>query len=239
VDLDLCHPDRAKTLAAYLSPSDTLIIAVAKIPCRNDTALIRNTWMTTTLCEALARQPVAHVVNVSSDAVYGPIAGAITEKSRTRPTSLLGVMHLAREAALLSVAPSLLIVRPVALFGHGYPHDTYGPNAFLRDALNERTITLCGEGSELRDHMHVRDAARVIVDATLTRQCGILNIATGRAHTFHDIAIAIAEHTGAKIVSRSRPPLPEVGRTFDTSRLQPFISTPFTSPLEVSKWASK
>jgi nucleoside-diphosphate-sugar epimerase len=195
--------------------------------------------MTVTLCEALALQPVAHVVNVSSDAVYGPIAGAITEKSRTRPTSLLGVMHLAREVALLSVAPSLLIVRPVALFGHGYPHDTYGPNEFLRDALERKLITLCGDGSELRDHMHVEDAARVIVDATLARQCGILNIATGVTYAFLDIALAIAVHTGVKIISRSRPPLRELGRTFDILRLKPFISTPFTSPLEVAKWASK
>jgi nucleoside-diphosphate-sugar epimerase len=98
-DIDLCADDAAQLLALRLRPTDTLIIAAAELPCRNEASLIANTWITATLCEALARQPVDYVINISSDAVYGPIEGPITEHSPTRPTSLLGAMHLSREAA--------------------------------------------------------------------------------------------------------------------------------------------
>ena len=232
--IKLCQPE---LLAKRLDPNDTLIIAAAKLPCRDSDAMIHNMWMTTTICEALARKPVAHVVNISSDAVYGPIEGAITERSPTWPESLLGAMHLSREAALLSVASSLLIVRLVALFGPRYTGDTYGPNSFLRDARRGVPITLYGDGSELRDHMYVWDAAQLIAEATLARHCGVLNLATGSLYTFSSIARAVAEAARAKIVFRESRPH-EMKREFDTSRLQPFISMRFTSPLEVEKWAS-
>src|SRR5262252_6575632 len=68
--LDLLASDAATRLADTLRPEDVLVFASAMAPCRNLQMLRENVVMAEAVCAALMERPVAHVVYLSSDAVY-------------------------------------------------------------------------------------------------------------------------------------------------------------------------
>ena len=145
--LDLLAPNAATTLAAALRPTDTLVFVSALAPVKTSAMLLDNLRMGAAVTTALRQQPVAHVIYVSSYAVYRDSDGPLEETSCAEPGSLHGVMHLAREVMLKAeVAAPLAIVRPTLIYGTNDPHNGYGPNRFRRQAAKGETITLFGEG---------------------------------------------------------------------------------------------
>ena len=164
---------------------------------------------------------MAHLVYVSSDAVYADGPLPLTEASPAAPTSLHGAMHLAREQMLLSIAGSipLAILRPTLVYGAGDPHNGYGPNRFRRQANRGETIVLFGEGEERRDHVDVDDIAEIAALVLDHRSAGVLNIATGTVASFRalaDKAVALAAKPVAIKSSPRTGPMPHNGyRPFD------------------------
>ena len=219
-DLDLLAPDAADRLAALLSPTDSVVAAAAIAPVKNASMLKDNITLAQALTAALAKVPPAHVVNVSSDAVYGDLPVPLTEDNPAAPGSLHGVMHLARELMFRAeVKAPLAMVRPSLLYGAKDPHNGYGPNQFRRKANAGTPISLFGEGEERRDHVYIDDVAEVIARILLHRSTGVLNIATGVVHSFKEIAetaIRLAPRA-VEIVSLPRSgPMPHNGyRPFD------------------------
>lgn len=192
---DLLEPHAANLLAAALSATDTLIFASAKAPCKDLATLRENTLMVEAVCSALKKQPVEHVVYISSDAVYKDSPKPITENSCAEPGSIHGVMHLTREVALhQEFAGPLAIVRPTLVYGYDDPHNGYGPNRFRRLASVAEDITLFGEGEEQRDHVDVEDVADLVRLIVLHRSCGIANAVSGEVVSFRELAeFAIAD----------------------------------------------
>jgi nucleoside-diphosphate-sugar epimerase len=168
--------------------------------------LIDNLRMAEAVCAALAAQSVAHLVYISSDAVYSDDANPVTERSCQQSSSLHGVMHLAREIMLRSALKlPLAILRPTLIYGAKDPHNGYGPNRFRRLAAKGEAITLFGEGEEKRDHVHIADVA-ALVSATLhQRSTGTLNIATGKSTSFREVAEMVAAHSGGSVEIRGTP----------------------------------
>jgi nucleoside-diphosphate-sugar epimerase len=151
--------------------------------------LIENLRMCESVCEALKKTPVKHVVYISSDAVYADSDSPLTERSCAQPGSLHGVMHLAREVMLTNAWQGpLCFLRPTLIYGKDDPHNGYGPNRFLRLSAKGEEIVLFGEGEERRDHVWVEDVADIVSRVLLHRSTGILNIATGEVISFREIA---------------------------------------------------
>src|SRR5262249_43084129 len=96
-EIDLLQPQASATLHRLLRADDSVAFVSALAPTRNNAMLIDNLRMAEAVCAALAAQPVGHLVYVSSDAVYADDANPVTERSCQQPSSLHGVMHLARE----------------------------------------------------------------------------------------------------------------------------------------------
>src|SRR5438477_2838285 len=94
---DLLAPDAAVRLAAELRSGDVLVFVSARAPCKNTEMLIENVRMAAAVCAALVTRPVAHVVYISSDAVYRDSRELLSESSCAEPGSLHGAMHLVRE----------------------------------------------------------------------------------------------------------------------------------------------
>ena len=162
-ELDLLATGAAKRLAEALDPNDVLVFVSAKAPCRDLQMLRENLMMAEAVCSALRQRPVAHVVYISSDAVYKDSKEPLTEASCAEPGSLHGVMHLAREVALRQeFAGPLALIRPTLVYGADDPHNGYGPNRFRRLAAAGQDIVLFGEGEELRDHVNVDDIAELV-----------------------------------------------------------------------------
>ena len=161
------------------------------------------------------------MVYVSSDAVYDENASLVTEASPPGASSYHGLMHLLRERMLIqTVVAPLAILRPSALYGAGDTHNGYGPNRFLRSALERRQIALFGGGEEKRDHLHIADFVHVVDRVIKHRSKGVINVASGTAVTFRKVAETVRRLVGADVAIRaSERTMPITHRHFDTAAL--------------------
>lgn len=218
-EIDLLAEDAASKLAALLRPSDGLVVISAAVPARSPAMLRQNVRMVEAVGEAAAKAPVAHVVYVSSDAVYADEANPVSETSSCQPSTLHGMMHAARELVLQTSARApLAVLRPSLLYGPGDPHNGYGPNRFRRLAARGEPIVLFGDGEELRDHVYIDDVAEVISLTLAHRSRGALNIASGVSVPFRRVAEMVVSHAPAPVEIRATPRQhPIVHRHFDTA----------------------
>jgi UDP-glucose 4-epimerase len=197
---DLLASGAADRLTASLQPADTLIFVSAKAPVKNPAMLLENLRMGEAVCGALQKQPVAHVLYISSDAVYKDSDQPLRETSCAEPGSLHGVMHLAREVMLRAIySGPLAILRPTLVYGLDDPHNGYGPNRFRRLAAEGQEILLFGEGEERRDHVAVEDIAELALRVVLHRSTGVANAVSGDVVSFR----VLAEFCAAQFPKRS------------------------------------
>ena len=200
--VDLTQPQAVATLSGLLRPSDSVIFAAAIDNGNRSTSedVVRNILMARHVAQAIGQTPVAHLTYLSSESIYGNRDGRISEATPAVPTSLYGAMHQMREVILTAEAGvPLAVLRLTGLYGADDTHNAYGPNRFIRQALSENTIQLFGQGEERRDHLHVGEAAAMIVQTAMLQSTGLLNIASGRSLSFFSIAQHIATITGAQI----------------------------------------
>ena len=218
-EVDLLAADATERLARMIRKGDSVVAASAKAPCKDSAMLVDNLRIARAIVQAIAAAEAAHVVNISSDAVYADSPQPLTETSCAQPASLHGAMHLAREVLFKSEqrAP-LAILRPSLLYGAADPHNGYGPNRFRRLADKGEDIVLFGEGEERRDHVFIDDVAELAARVLYRRSAGVLNIATGVVHSFAEIAERVS---GGRSRIRTTPrsaPMPHNGyRAFDIS----------------------
>lgn len=221
-DFDLFAADAAGRLAAVLRADDVLVFASAKAPCKDLAMLRDNLVMGEAVCTALQKRPVAHIVYLSSDAVYKDSGKPLTEASCAEPGALHGVMHLAREVALRQVhAGPLALLRPTLVYGYDDPHNGYGPNRFRRLAGAGKEIVLFGEGEERRDHVDVEDVAELARLIIVHRSAGIANAVSGEVASFRELAEHAAAAFEPRVAIKGSPrsgPMPHDGyRPFDNS----------------------
>lgn len=187
--LDLTTPEAGKQLADRLRPDDALVFVSARAPCKTPALFMENLAMANAVAEAVMRTSPAHLVYISSDAVYQDNLELVREGDCAQPDTLHGAMHVARESLLKAVFKGpLAILRPSLLYGAHDPHNGYGPNRCMRLAAAGETITLFGEGEEQRDHIWIRDVAEIVRLTLMHRSAGLLNIATGHSFSFRAVA---------------------------------------------------
>jgi UDP-glucose 4-epimerase len=221
-ELDLLAEGAGAKLAGLLRPGDAVVTASAIAPCKNTAMLLDNMRIVQTLVLGLSAVPVAHVVNISSDAIYADGPVPLTEETPAAPTSLHGVMHLAREIALRAeVRAPIAMLRPTLIYGAADPHNGYGPNRFRRLAAAGQEIVLFGEGEERRDHVAVGDVAEIALRVLKHGSHGALNVASGEVHSFRDVADMTVALAGTKSAIKPSPrsgPMPHNGyRPFDVA----------------------
>lgn len=189
-DVDLLSADARERLSAQLRPTDSFVAVSAIAPVKTPPMLRENIRMIEVLAEALKASPVAHILNIGSDAIYADSSEPLHEASCTGATSLHGVMHLTRHLLLKEAAAQtpFAALRPTLIYGSDDPHNGYGPNRFRRLAAEGKEIVLFGEGEERRDQVLIDDVAELAVRILLRRSSGILNAATGTVVSFRECA---------------------------------------------------
>lgn len=225
-EVNLLEPASVEKLRGIVHDGDALVFASALTPDKGkDTrTTMKNLAMGEHVAAVVEAVKFAHVIYISSDAVYEDDANPVRESSYASPTTLYGLMHLMRERMILVVAQKsaapVMVLRPCAMYGAGDTHNSYGPNRFLRTALKDRQIALFGQGEEQRDHLHVADCARLIDLCLQHRTAGTLNIATGHAVSFMDVAKTAATVAGGEIQIKGQPRSgPVTHRHFDITEI--------------------
>lgn len=219
-DADLLSPGGADALKTLLKPGDAVVFVSAVAPAKNAAQVMTNLKMAEAAIAAFAAVPPAHLVYISSDAVYADEANPVTERSPVAPSTTHGLMHAARELLFRSEYKGpFAILRPTLIYGAGDPHSGYGPNRFRKLAAKGEPISLFGEGEEKRDHVAVEDVARLAVRILLHGSSGVLNAVTGTSTSFHDIARIVAAqftpHARIELVPRPGPRPHLLHRFFD------------------------
>lgn len=205
-EVDLLSSDGAEKLQAELKPTDSVVFVSAIAPAKNSEQMLTNLNMAQTALQAFDAVPPAHLLYISSDAVYADDANPVTERSALAPSTTHGMMHAARELMFKSDCKSpFAALRPTLIYGAADPHSGYGPNRFRRQAANGEPITLFGEGEERRDHVAVEDVARLAVRILQHKSTGALNAVTGVATSFADIARMVADNFTPKATVQPQP----------------------------------
>lgn len=207
-EINLLHADAEEKLLAQLKPNDTLIINSAIVPCKNIDMLMDNLRMMQTLCKVIEKTSLSHIIYFSSDAVYADDVSLATENSVVSPSTFHGMMHSCRELMLKNTVKKipLAILRPSLLYGKEDPHNSYGSNRFRRLVEKGEDIVLFGNGEEKRDHIFIKDVARIVSLIVHHRSEGILNITTGVSLSFYEIAEEVISQmkSSSKIQTTSR-----------------------------------
>jgi UDP-glucose 4-epimerase len=219
-EVDLLTPNAAGALKARLLPDDAVVFVSAVAPAKNVAQMMTNLRMAEAAYVALAAVPSAHLLYISSDAVYADDANPVTERSAVAPSTTHGMMHAARELMFRTEHRGpFAVLRPTLIYGARDPHSGYGPNRFRRQASKGEPITIFGEGEEKRDHIAVEDVTRLTRLILFHRSTGALNAVTGVSTSFHDIAHIVAAqftpHAEVKSVPRPGPRAHLLHRFFD------------------------
>jgi nucleoside-diphosphate-sugar epimerase len=195
-DIDLQEATAAEKLRRLLNADDAVVFLSALTPDkgRDIATLMKNLRMAEAVASAVAAVQCRHVIYLSSDAVYRFGNGLVDETSPADPVDLYGVMHKAREVIMMSAVPAdrLAVLRCTLVCAADDTHNSYGPNRFRRQAAKDGSITLGGEGRETRDHVFADDVAELMRLVLVHRSSGLLNVVSGRSHSFAEVARLVA-----------------------------------------------
>ena len=226
-ELDLTGVDAVSRLVALVRPDDAVLMAAGLTPDkgRDVATLMKNLRMAESVCAAIAQNPPAHLVYVSSDSVYDArYSSILNEDSTCEPTGLYPLMHVARERifeqACATAKIPFAVVRPCAIYGPRDTHNSYGPNRFIRTALKDGKITLFGGGEDRRHHIYVRDVAKIVELCLVHQSAGTINAVTAEAVPFYTVAELVMATVGRPILLEHLPRSgPITHRHFDSTIL--------------------
>nr|BAF47162.1 hypothetical protein [Zehria sp. KO68DGA] len=239
-DFDLTKESDVISLANLCDQQTAIVMCSAIKRQLGDTldAFSQNVKMVSNLCRLLNKYPVKRLIYFSSAAVYGEDIHNtnITEKTPVNPTSYYGGAKYTSEFLLrkqFSKVPetSLVCLRPATIYGPGDSGSAYSPSGFIRSALNQDTITLWGDGTELREFLFIEDVVKLVDKLIFNEYDGILNLVSGKSYSFRDILDLIGHHLKIKLITNSRSRTKEkVDNCFDNNQLtEIFPEFTFTS----------
>lgn len=170
-----------------------------------------------TVLEA-ARQfaPHARILFSSSRMVYGKILTIpVSETHPTEPLSLYGIHKLLAEKYYKYYAHTFgmdtLSIRIPNPYGPGQQmkHNKYSiVGWFVRQAMENKSITVFGDGSQERDYLYIDDIVDAFIELTLHGETGeVYNIGTQERVTFGGMVDAVLEAVGSG--SKVNIPWPE------------------------------
>src|SRR3989338_5503420 len=160
-----------------------------------------NAMGTLYVLEAAREIDVQQMVCTSSSEMYGPCKGPISEEHPLYPTSPYAASKVAADR--LSYAYFNTYQLPVAIMR---PFNTYGPRhtydvipKFIRLALENKPLTVHGDGKQTRDFAYVDDMIRgfLLMGQEKKARGEAINFGTGEDVTILDIAKKILAQTGS------------------------------------------
>lgn len=149
------------------------------------------------------------VVFSSTAAVYGePERTPIPEDAPKNPINPYGRSKLACESMLGDLGLDLTILRYFNAAGGDEDHrpETHLIPAIVRAALLDEPVPVYGDGSCVRDFIHIEDLARAHLLAL--EKPGVYNLGSGRGYTILEVIRTAERVTGRRLRILHEPPRP-------------------------------
>ena len=204
---DLCDPDgparavRPGTDAIIHLAAFTYVVASVADPV---STYRLNTDATARLLEVAREHEVGTFLFASTNAVTGNVGGAtITEQTVLRPLTPYGATKSAAEMLLSSYANcygmACASLRFSNVYGPGMTEkDSFVPR-LMRAARDGEGVQVRGDGSMIRDLVHVDDAVQGVMAAWAAGYTGPLILGAGRSVTVNEMVTTARRVTGAPI----------------------------------------
>lgn len=195
-NIDLTNHNECKKLSSYTSKYVIFFFAaITPDKGKDEKVLIKNIKMISNFFDFFPISNIAHFNYISSDAVYSSKQENINPHTHTNPDDLYGLMHIVREKIVQSklTINQVTILRLTAIYGYGDTHNSYGPNRFINQAINDGEIKLFGDGMDKRDHLHIDDLIKILLVFMKKKTPGTFIIATGNSMSFKSIAKKISQ----------------------------------------------
>ncbi|MGW4088862.1 NAD-dependent epimerase/dehydratase family protein [Nocardia sp. NPDC004750] len=177
-----------------------------------------NTGGTVALLDAMAAAGISRLVFASTGSIYGtPEQQPMTERLPDAPPHPYAASKLAAEWAISAQAGtgrlSATVLRLMNVAGGADPDPTrLIPRAFAA-ARNGSALEVNGDGSAVRDYLHIDDAAAAFVACIENMppkgEFRRFLIGSGRGSSILDVVAAVERRTGRRIQLIHRPPAPE------------------------------
>lgn len=161
---------------------------------KDEFTFVKNIKMISYFFKYFPISKIKKFIYISSDAIYGNISN-INDNTQPVPNDLYGSMHLVREKIIYShlERSKVIILRPTAIFGFGDTHNSYGPNRFINQAINNTEIKLFGQGLDKRDHIFINDFVNILIALLHKKKYGAFVVASGKSVAFKSIALKIKQ----------------------------------------------
>ena len=131
---------------------------------------------------------------------------------------------------LAQFVPNVHIFRPFS--GYGWDQDlTYPFPMYVERALAEQNpFEVWGPGTQTRDFIHMKDVVNAVMTAVYEGVTGPINLGTGRATSFIELAQMCMKEVGyeGEIVTRPDKPVGCMHRVSDNSKLLEFYTPKIT-----------
>ncbi len=167
-----------------------------------------NVGGTVTLMEAMRDVGVGRVVFISSGAIYGDqLVQPVNERAVPNPRSPYAVSKLAAEFYIRTIGElwgiETVCLRVFNAYGPRQPlppvHAPVIPN-FLKQAAQNGTLVVSGDGNQTRDYVYVDDAVNAMVSAATAPEINrqVINVGSGKDTSVRDLVRLVLEVTGGK-----------------------------------------
>lgn len=197
--LDLCSRQQVHDLITTLRPHAVI-----------NAAYRQHDWTTTAHGPAHLAQATtstgAHLVHVSSDAVFSGHAPSYDETAHPDPTTPYGAAKAAAETAITALDPTAATARTSLILGNG--HSTHEQR--VRDLASGATTGALFT-DDIRCPVHVQDLAAALLELTDPAHTGIHHLVGPHALSRHALGTLIARHQGLNPDALPRARRAEVG----------------------------
>lgn len=146
-----------------------------------------------------------------------------------RPEASYGMVKLYGEQMALSLTDAgvpTTVLRPFSGYSHTQDLDYPFPSFVARAKTHEDPFTIWGDGSQLRDWVHIDDIVELALLAATEGIDDTLNVCTGTGTSFTDLAIKMMDAAGyrANIVHDLDKPAGVAFRVGDPTRLNEYYT---------------
>ncbi|WP_433711869.1 NAD-dependent epimerase/dehydratase family protein [Nocardia sp. CA-084685] len=173
-----------------------------------------NTVGTIAVLDAMATAGVPRLVFASTGAIYGDVSGRpITEDLHDNPPHPYASSKLAAESALEAHDVAAVVLRLLNVAGGRDPDPTRLIPRVLSAAVRNEPLEINGDGTAVRDYVHVSDAANAFVaglehlppPGAIERYV----IGSGRGTSVGQVVACVENISGRRMALTHRPAVPE------------------------------